>query len=176
MEKVLNALGELAGVFIKLPLWGKLSVLASLGTLALAINPPVDKPFRLTYQINGITERDGHIGYTYASTFTNMFPDEYINTSDAPAVRDMVIILKEVTPEMAQDRDLYDKVINSDDTEVYFYRDEKGKRYDDWLQALWDHKIEGARMKYTFAFLLSVSASLVSYPGLIRKLLNLIPC
>ncbi len=175
MEKFWNVIGELTGVLLKLPLWGKMAVIGALGSLALAILPPVDKPFRLTYQINGITERDAHAEYTYASTFTNKFPIEYINTTDVPKVRDMVIILKEVTPEMAQDRDLYDEVINSDDTEVYFYRDEKGKRYDDWLQAVWDYKKDAARLDAIFAFLTTTSIALASYPGLVRRLISLIP-
>ncbi len=156
--KAVFALQGLVNIFKQLPVLGKLTAISSLITLAIAIHPTVEEPGRLAYQINGIVERDGVVEYAYRSTFTDKFPDEYINTSADPKVKDMVIILRE-----------------KGDDEIYFYRDTPGKKYDDWHQAVWDERKKEQRVNMMIAFMVSMGLTIVSYPGVIRRLLELVP-
>ncbi len=156
--KSILAIQRLVNVFKRLPLWGKFMSLSALATLYVAIRPTVKEPGDLAYQINGIVERNGVVEYAYQSTFTDKFPDEYINTDDAPKVKDMVIILRE-----------------KGDDEIYFYRDTPGKKYDDWHQAVWKERKKEQRKKMTFTFLLTMGLTFFSYSGIIGGLLDLIP-
>ncbi len=159
MNKVKAIFADLARVYKLLPFWGQSLLLASMVSWYVAVFPTVDEPKHLTYQINGIAQtEDGEVRYSYLSRFTDEFPDEYINTSASPEVGDMVIILRE-----------------KGEDEVYFYRDEPGKKYPDWRNAVWDYKKDRQREVMVASFLFSISIALASYPGLITRLWDLIP-
>ncbi len=156
--KAVVALQGLAKIFKKLPLWGKITAISSLATLCVAIHPVVEEPGRLSYHINGIKKEDGQLKFVVRSMFTDEFPEEYINTSDDPKATDMVIILRE-----------------KGDDRVYFYRDEPGKRYEDWHQAVWDERKKDQRVSMIISFLISMGLTIGSYPGVIGRLLDLVP-
>ncbi len=160
MSAASGLIQEIVRVFKTLPLWGKLAVMSSLATLTVAIAPTVPNPARLIYRFDSITVKNGNLVYTGGYFFTDKFPDKYINTSMDPEEGDMVIILRERDAER---------------NDVYFYRQERGKRYEDWHQAVWDYKKKQQRTSMTMAFMLSMGLAIGSYPGLIRRLLELIP-
>ncbi len=156
--KAVVALQGLAKIFKKLPLGGKITAISSLATLCVAIHPVVEEPGRLKTAINGIVERDGVVQYAYRTTITDELPKEYINTSDDPKVTDVVILLRE-----------------KGDDRLYFYRDEPGKRYEDWHQAVWDERKKDQRVSMIISFLISMGLTIGSYPGVIGRLLDLVP-
>ncbi len=156
--KAVVALQGLAKIFKKLPLWGKITAISSLATLCVAIHPVVEEPGRMAYAINGIVERDGVVEYAHHTNFVDKLPDVYINTTDDPKVTDMVILLRE-----------------KGDDRVYFYRDEPGKRYEDWHQAVWDERKKDQRVSMIISFLISMGLTIGSYPGVIGRLLDLVP-
>lgn len=146
-----------------LPNYGKVMAMASLATLYLAINPMYETPVAIYGQYNRVVERNGKLDFTLPPMFVKKFPQdaEYINTGRKPQPGEEFAIIK------TDEKDGSHK--------YYLYKHAFGHSHSEWKATIKEYRKTQSRKKMTASFLFSVGICLASYPGLIRRMLNLIP-
>ena len=147
----------------KLPNYGKVLALASVATLYVAIHPTVTEPKMVHRHYNRVIEKDGKLDFKLTPMFIKKFPknSEYINTGTKPHLGDEFVVLK------TDEEDGSHK--------YYLYRHVFGHNITEWKAAIVKYRKSEKRRRMTESFLYSISLCLGSYPGLIRRMLNLIP-
>lgn len=142
-----------------LPNYGKVLAVASVATLYVAINPSVKWPTVMGYEYNWVRERDGKMVYALRTKLAaNQKPTTYVNTGTKPHPGDEIVIIK-----------VHDR------KKPYFFRHEFGKGYRRWEEAIYDYRKSQKRKRMIVSFLFSTGLCLASYPGLVRRMLALIP-
>ena len=142
-----------------LPNYGKVLAVASVATLYVAINPSVKWPTVMGYEYNWVRERDGKMVYALRTKLAaNQKPTTYVNTGTEPHPGDEIVIIK-----------VHDR------KKPYFFRHEFGKGYRRWEEAIYDYRKSQKRKRMIVSFLFCTCLCLASYPGLVRRMLALIP-
>lgn len=146
-----------------LPNYGKVMAFGALATLYLAINPIYELPVALYGQYNRVTERNGKLDFTLPPMFVKNFPQdaEYINTGNKPKPGEEFAILK------TDEKDGSHK--------YYLYKHYFSHSHPEWNAAIKEYRKTKSRKKMTAAFLFSMGICLISYPGMIRRFMSLIP-
>lgn len=150
-------------VLRNLPNYGKVLALASVATLYVAIHPTVTEPKAIHRHYNRVIEKNGKLDFMLPPMFITKFPknSEYINTGTKPHLDDQFVVLK------TDEKDGSHK--------YYIYRHVFGHNLNEWQASIMEYRKQEKRRKMTTSFLFSISLCLASYPGLIRRMLNLIP-
>lgn len=146
--------------FLKLPNYGKVLAVASIATLYLAIFPSVKQPIMYKYEWNRIelNEKGEKVFLRKSAIAKDGVPSFYVNSSQTPKPKDTMVILDII-----------------DDDTPYMFKEERGTNVFDWVEAVYDYKKSAKRKKMAASFLFSITLAMASYPGLIRRLWNLIP-
>lgn len=146
--------------FLKLPNYGKVLALASIATLYLALFPSVKKPIMRKYEWNRIElNEDGKKVFLRKSAIAkDGVPSYYVNSDQKPKPKDTMVILDVI-----------------DDDTPYMYKEVRGSMPWHWMDAVYEYKKSAKRKKMAASFLFSITLAMASYPGLIRRLWNLIP-
>ena len=145
----------------KLPNWGKVMALASVASLFCAIHPVVKPINDLTYNHNRlyVNEKGKLDLYLYPSV-SKEFPNEYININRKPCAGDNVVILRErLNPK----------------GEIFMFYNPRVSGGTAWKKCLNSYLKNRQRKKMALSFVFSASLCLGSFPGLIKRMLELIP-
>ena len=146
-----------------LPNYGKILAVASVATLCVAIHPTVTGPKAIHRHYNRVIEKNGKLDFMLTPMFITKFPknSEYINTGTKPHLDDQFVVLK------TDEKDGSHK--------YYIYRHVFGHNLNEWYASIMEYRKKEKRKKMTASFLFSISLCMASYPGLIRRMIKLIP-
>lgn len=156
-------LSDFYRILRNLPNYGKIMALASVATLYVAINPTIEKPQLLHWHYNKVIEVNGKNEFRLTPMFVKKFPRnaKYINTGTKPHPGEEFVIIK------TDEKDGSHK--------YYLYRHVFGHNYSEWMTCIESYRKTEKRKKMTASFLFCAGICLASYPGLVRRMLSLIP-
>ena len=145
----------------KLPNWGKVMALASVASHFCAIHPVVKPINDLTYNHNRLyVNEKGKLDLYMFASVSNEFPNEYININRKPCAGDNVVILRERLNEKG---------------EIFMFYNPRASGITVWRKNLNNYLKNRQRKKMAVSFLFSARLCLGSFPGLIKRMMELIP-